>query len=404
VTLAAAEPPFEVLAPADARPAVGAAALAGMASIGAGAIHAAAIGAHAEHRAAVLTFVVVAALQVAWGAMVLPARASRLVLAAGVVGNLVGVIAFAVAKVRGLPIAGLDEAEPLQLADGMAAALALAAVVLAVPALAGRWTAPLRARAVPVFAAVLVTALTVPAMVAAGEHHHGHDEAAAGHTHSHGTGTTSGAEQPASAVAPKPYDPTKPIDLSGVPGVTPEQQARAENLISVTLLRLPTFADTATAYAAGYRSIGDAGTGFEHYVNWSYLDDDHLLDPDHPESLVYRAYRDGRRELQAAMYMLTTHDTLDTVPELGGALTQWHIHDNLCFSNEPGNYQVRGLTRADGTCPPPLVQPAGAPMIHVWIVPQRCGPVSALEGVGGGQIKSGETRLCDHVHGGTGTF
>jgi hypothetical protein len=43
-------------------------------------------------------------------------------------------------------------------------------------------------------------------------------------------------------------------------------------------------------------------------------------------------------------------------------------------------------------------------MIHVWIVPQRCGPFSALEGVGGGQIKSGETRLCDHVHGGTGTF
>jgi hypothetical protein len=92
------------------------------------------------------------------------------------------------------------------------------------------------------------------------------------------------------------------------------------------------------------------------------------------------------------------------VPDVGGPLTQWHIHADLCFTNEPGNYQVRGLTRADGTCSPPLVQPAQAPMIHVWIVPQRCGPFSALEGVGAGQIKPGEQRLCDHVHGGTGTF
>jgi hypothetical protein len=38
-------------------------------------------------------------------------------------------------------------------------------------------------------------------------------------------------------------------------------------------------------------------------------------------------------------------------------------------------------------------------MIHVWIVPHRCGPFAALEGVGGGQIKAGEERLCDHAHG-----
>jgi hypothetical protein len=405
VTVATAEGAVPADSRADAG--IGLAAAAGMASIGAGAIHAAAIGAHAEHRAAVITFVVVAILQVAWGAMVLPARAGRLVIAAGVVGNLVGVLAFAVAKVRGLPIAGLDEAEPLQLADGMAAAVAAAAVVLALPALAGRWTSAFRARAIPLVAALAVTALTVPAMVAAGNHHHAEGEEAAGHTHTHSHGATSGGAAPteaASAVAPKPYDPKKPIDLSGVPGVTPEQQARAENLISATILRLPRFADTATAYSAGYRSIGDAGTGYEHYVNWSYLDDDHLLDPDHPESLVYRAYRDGRRELQAAMYMLSTKDTLETVPDVGGPLTQWHIHADLCFTNEPGNYQVRGLTRSDGTCAPPLVQPAQAPMIHVWIVPQRCGPFSALEGIGAGQIKPGEERLCDHVHGGTGTF
>ncbi len=39
------------------------------------------------------------------------------------------------------------------------------------------------------------------------------------------------------------------------------------------------------------------------------------------------------------------------------------------------------------------------PMIHVWIVPNGCGPFAALDGVGAGQIKPGEERLCDHAHG-----
>jgi hypothetical protein len=42
-------------------------------------------------------------------------------------------------------------------------------------------------------------------------------------------------------------------------------------------------------------------------------------------------------------------------------------------------------------------------MIHVWIVPHKCGPFAALEGVGAGQIEAGQTRLCDTAHG-SGTF
>src|SRR2546430_6243774 len=33
------------------------------------------------------------------------------------------------------------------------------------------------------------------------------------------------------------------------------------------------------------------------------------------------------------------------------------------------------------------------------MVPHPCGPFAALEGIGGGQIKPGETGACDHVHG-----
>ena len=80
-------------------------------------------------------------------------------------------------------------------------------------------------------------------------------------------------ESEASSVPPKKYDPTLPIDLGGVAGVTPEQQARAENLIAITLARLPQFADYKVAEAAGFRSIGDAVTGDEHFINIAYFDD-----------------------------------------------------------------------------------------------------------------------------------
>ncbi len=87
------------------------------------------------------------------------------------------------------------------------------------------------------------------------------------------------------------------------------------------------------------------------------------------------------------------------MPDIGGALMQWHIHDNLCFTADPVQPRVAGLTDAAGNCAAPLQKFRPAPMIHVWIVPHPCGPFAALEGIGAGQIKPGEERLCDHVHG-----
>jgi hypothetical protein len=203
----------------------------------------------------------------------------------------------------------------------------------------------------------------------------------------------------AAAAAPKPYDPTQPIDLSGTAGVSPEQQAAAENLIAVTIVRLPQWGDYTVAERAGFHSIGDAATGYEHYINWDWINDDVVLDPDHPESLVYEPQPDGSKQLVSAMYMLPDTVALTDVPDIGGALMQWHIHDNLCFTDDPLAPQVRGITQADGTCSNGLVKLTPAPMIHVWIIPHPCGPFAALEGVGAGQIAEGEQRLCDHVHG-----
>jgi hypothetical protein len=97
--------------------------------------------------------------------------------------------------------------------------------------------------------------------------------------------------------------------------------------------------------------------------------------------------------------MLPDTTKLADVPNIGGALMQWHIHDNLCFTSDAVAPRVAGLVDGSGNCSPGLQKFVPAPMIHVWIVPHQCGPFAALEGVGAGQIAPGQERLCDHVHG-----
>jgi len=214
-------------------------------------------------------------------------------------------------------------------------------------------------------------------------------------THDHGPTADTG-QAAGSAV---PYDPNRPIDLSGTPGVTPEQQAFAENLVADTVRNLPQWSDPAVAEAAGFHSIGDEGTGHEHFIQWDWIDDDVWLDPDFPESLVYEPQPDGSRRLVSAMFMLPSGMPLTDVPDWGGPLMQWHVHGDLCFTADPVAPQVAGTKPVGGTCPAPLVDKHESPMIHVWIVPTRCGPFAALEGVGAGQVAEGETALCDHAHG-----
>jgi hypothetical protein len=199
-------------------------------------------------------------------------------------------------------------------------------------------------------------------------------------------------------IEPKPYDPALPIDLGGIAGVTPQQQAAAENIVAENVMRLPQWADPSVAEAAGFRSIGDGASGHEHYVNWKWIDDDVTLNPDYPESLVYEPQPDGSKKLVSAMYMLPPSVGLDEVPDIGGALMQWHFHDDLCFT--PGDHpQVATVQSPDTPCPAPLERLPPSPMIHVWITAHPCGPFAALEGVGAGQILAGQQRLCDTAHG-----
>lgn len=379
-------------------------AVGGAASLGAGAIHAAAIGVHSEHRQAVVAFTLVAAVQLGLGAVAL-ARPGRLLLTLGSMANVAIVGGWIMAKTSGISfIDGLGEAESPQLADSLAAGLAIVAVLAITAHLVGLGSLALtRSPLLTGTAAIAVAALAVPGMLSAGSHSHagGHEDGVTTAAHGHGEGATAadghgevGTEAPASAVPPKPYDPALPIDLGGVEGVTLQQQAAAENLLSITITRLPQFSDPAVAESMGFVSIGDGALGHEHYLNAANMQDDKLLDPDYPESLVYDTSVTPKK-LVAAMYMLNAGDTLADVPELGGALTQWHVHDNLCFSGS----RVAGLTDAAGGCSAGLTKGPASPMIHVWTEPHPCGPFAALEGIAGGTIPEGEARLCDHAHG-----
>jgi hypothetical protein len=381
-------------------------AAAGMASLASGAIHAAAIGVHAEHRQTALAFTVLALLQLGWGALAL-VRAGRLVSLAGIAVGLASVGGWVVAKTVGIGlIDGLEVAEAPQTADVVCAALAALSVVLAVLSLL-----PVRVestghslRVPAVLGVCLLLVLTFSGMAAASSHTHEHgaqgETAADGHTHGTEAGTagatTAGAHtHAAQAVAPVPYDPDEPIDLGGVDGVTPEQQATAESIVRVTLADLPQWADYRDAEAAGFHSIGDGGTGTEHFINDDFMDDDVVLDPTQPESLVYDT-SDGDRRLVAAMYMLERGLPLEDVPDYGGALMQFHTHQNLCYTEDG---VLGGLTNGEGECPDGLFLPEPTPMIHVWIEPHPCGPFAALEGIGGGTIEDGEEVLCDEAHG-----
>ena len=214
-----------------------------------------------------------------------------------------------------------------------------------------------------------------------------------------------GADQPAeSFVTPLSYtadglvDATK-VDLSGVEGLSEEDQTAAEELLVSTVKTLPKWSNYDQAVADGFQSIQDGITGEEHLLHWDWIDDATIFDPNRPESLVYGVDRKtGTKTLEAAMFILPKEYTLDNTPAIDSKLVQFHMHDNLCFTPPPAP-RVAGLTDGQGGCGPGLTKFNPNIQVHVWIRANPCGPFAALLGVGAGQIKPGAERACDMDHG-----
>ncbi|MDP9441680.1 MAG: hypothetical protein M3P34_05810, partial [Actinomycetota bacterium] len=125
----------------------------------------------------------------------------------------------------------------------------------------------------------------------------------------------------------------------------------------------------AAATSEGYRPVTPPSWSTVHYVNPAYLQDGSVLDPARPEALIYANTRRGP-VLAAGMYLMNQPG--EAGPEIGGCLTKWHTHTDLCFS--PETLQVVRFVSADGTCTPGSIPYVPPDMMHVWVVDVPGGP------------------------------
>jgi hypothetical protein len=243
-------------------------------------------------------------------------------------------------------------------------------------------------------AALGALALALPA--SAMSHEHGGAAHSADHTANHtaehtAAGAASGAAAPEATVASSAAG-NHEVASSRPP--TRQELARAAALVETTTAALARYKTTADVEAAGYRSIGDAATGFEHFVNRGYLTDGRELDPERIESIVFRVEANRTKTLVSGMYILEDGKTMADVPEVGGPLTLWHDHQNLCWD---ANGRVVGVLR-NGSCFPRGTFAATAPMLHVWLVDHPCGPFAGIEGNGPLGAVSSHGGGCGHGH------
>ncbi len=412
------------------------------ASIGAGVLHGTAVGLHADHPTLSRVFLLMTLAQVVWGVVAL-SLTNWSVLAIGSVVNAVAVGGWIMTRTTGVSfISGLEIAERPQPADTICAALALVSLLAIVWAYVRR-EAPANSLHV-VNAAYLCVAVSLVAAWTVTGHAHSHgeiptvdggltvdangviisptgssvppvsDTVADGSVAGESTGTTptspttpakkktSNTNAPTTTIHshvttsdqakaaasgwPRAFDPAVPIDLTGIQGFTPEQGQRALALISNSQRDLPTYASYQSAINAGYVSIGDSGSGFEHMIKYSLLNDGRFLDTTAPESLVYKV-TGSTRTLVSAMFIasagMASNDI--TLTSYAGGLIQWHTHNNLCWRTINGVPKVVGVLDSAGNCPAgSVLQTGGGPMVHVWITPHACGPFAALEGQGAG--------------------
>lgn len=178
-----------------------------------------------------------------------------------------------------------------------------------------------------------------------------------------------------------------------------EQMAYAEDLVERTKAALPAYADYSQLSSNGYANFGAvAPGGYEHWTNAAMVVDDHILDPEFPESLVFRPTPGGGRELVAAMFFLRPEHTMDTIPEDIAWLPGWHAHANICAG---ANGQFTGFANPDGTCN--VGAPILIPMTHVWIVDNECGHAFGLIDEMGVGCDVGGMPGGHHGHGSTTT-
>lgn len=149
---------------------------------------------------------------------------------------------------------------------------------------------------------------------------------------------------------------------------TPEQVAAAKALYDRTATAIAPYRDWRNAWAAGYRPNGSQTMPSTHWMNQAYVNHGYVLDPEHPQGLVYANTKHGP-VLLGAMFQMKGIGQFG--PDPGGPLTAWHQHENICFS--PFGLEFSLMTPT-ATCPLGAIDVTAPPMLHVWVVDNPNGP------------------------------
>jgi hypothetical protein len=185
-------------------------------------------------------------------------------------------------------------------------------------------------------------------------HAAGHDDAGADHVHAAGGHVESSPHAHATGSC-------KPSSA---------QRRAARKLVADTKGGLARFVRLRAALAAGYAPHRHARELFKHYFNPTYVTDGRVLDATRPEGLLY-AYTNRGPVVVAAVYLMNRAG--EPGRAVGGCLTHWHAHDNLC-SSDPAKGMITGLRTRGGRCPPGQVAWAAPPMMHTWLIDIPGGP------------------------------
>ena len=143
---------------------------------------------------------------------------------------------------------------------------------------------------------------------------------------------------------------------------TTAQQDAATSLYEKTVDAIAPYRDWRVAWAAGYRPSGSTSMPSTHWFNAAYDKAGYVMDPRHPQGLVYANTHHGP-VLLGAMFQMQHAGQFG--PDPGGPLTAWHQHENICFS--PLGLEFSLMTPY-ATCPVGAFDLTAPPMLHVWIV------------------------------------
>jgi hypothetical protein len=352
-------------------------------SVGAAAIHFAVIFEHFdEYSLYGVFFLVLAWAQLVWPAVLVALSLAARRLAAwlwlGIAGNAIVLVIYFSSRSIGLPVG--PDTKTVEAWGGLDLVCSIEEILLIVIAAAilarpGLLTRPVRFRsqalslASLLAAPVVVVAATAAVMTPAWAGSEGPAGMASGSSSAmtSSAGSLQGGMGDMGSIDGLPdmrmYGSTNPP--------TAAQVEAAANLIKETDASLVRFENVRNAIAAGY-TYRLATNGEEHLLydggNPAYQG----LNPKDPSSLVYAINVRGHAPiLLGAMYLMGQGNG----PQIGGGLTRWHSHLEVCRGNR---IIVAGFNVAlRGHCDPSTWQDTyTTQMLHVWVVPYPGGVFS----------------------------